>query len=85
MAMIERLDPPRRAGRRHWLVGAALCALLWPAPLVQAGEPALPPELKLPAKPTAMPAFALPTTAGSKLDSQSLQGQVLVIRFWASW
>jgi hypothetical protein len=83
--MIERLEKPLWAGRRRWLVGTACCVAWAFAPLVQGAEQALPPELKAPAKPTAMPAFVLPTTAGSKLDSKSLQGQVLVIRFWASW
>jgi hypothetical protein len=83
--MIERLETPLWASRRRWLVGTVCCAASALAPLVQGAEPALPPELKAPAKPTAMPAFVLPTTAGSKLDSKSLQGQVLVIRFWASW
>jgi hypothetical protein len=32
-----------------------------------------------------MPAFDLPTVAGSPLRSESLKGQVLVVRFWASW
>jgi hypothetical protein len=82
--MMKRFDSLRRA-RAKWLAGAALCALLWPAPHPVAAEPALPPALKAPAKPVAMPAFVLPTTAGARLDSQSLQGQVLVIRFWASW
>jgi hypothetical protein len=55
------------------------------APLLQAAQGGLPDGLKAPIKPTAMPAFVLPTTAGSKLESKSLQGQVLLIRFWASW
>jgi hypothetical protein len=32
-----------------------------------------------------MPAFELPTADGKALRSQALNGQVLVIRFWASW
>ena len=77
----------RGGGRRRWLAGAALCLALGPAALAHAAADlsAPPPELKPPAKPAAMPAFALPTTAGATLDSKSLQGQVLVIRFWASW
>jgi cytochrome oxidase Cu insertion factor (SCO1/SenC/PrrC family) len=55
------------------------------APYALAAEPALPAGLSAPAKPTLMPAFNLPTTAGKRLDSASLKGQVLVIRFWASW
>ena len=37
------------------------------------------------AKPTAMPAFELPTTAGSTFRSEALRGQVVVVRYWASW
>ncbi len=77
--------PTMGIGRRRWLAGAALGLALGPASLAHAAAAAAPPELKLPAKPAAMPAFVLPTTAGATLDSKSLQGQVLVIRFWASW
>jgi hypothetical protein len=45
----------------------------------------MPPGLSAPAKPMVMPAFDLPTVAGSPLRSESLKGQVLVVRFWASW
>ena len=72
----------RGGGRRRWLAGAALCLALGPAALAHAAADLSAPP---PAKPAAMPAFALPTTAGATLDSKSLQGQVLVIRFWASW
>ncbi len=44
-----------------------------------------PPGLSAPARTTAMPAFDLPTTAGGHLRSEALRGQVVVIRFWASW
>ena len=84
--MIERWNTQAaRNGRRRWLAGAALCLALGTAPLAHAAAGAPPPELKPPAKPAAMPAFVLPTTAGTTLDSRSLEGQVLVIRFWASW
>lgn len=68
---------------------AALCALasalaLWQAPAFSA-ESALPAGLNAPAKPTPVPAFDLPLTAGGTLRSESLRGQVAVIRFWASW
>ena len=75
----------RGIARRRWLTGAALCLALGPATLAHAAAGAPPPQLKPPATPAAMPAFVLPTTAGAQLDSKSLQGQVLVIRFWASW
>ena len=85
MEMIERTATPRREARRRWLARAGLCAALWPALLAGAARPAPPPELRAPEKPTAMPGFVLPTTAGTTLDSKSLKGQVVVIRFWASW
>ena len=44
-----------------------------------------PAGLSAPAKPTPMPAFELPTTAGSTFRSESLRGQVVVVRYWASW
>jgi hypothetical protein len=50
-----------------------------------AAEPALPSSLSAPSKPASMPAFDLPTVDGKTLRSQSLKGQVLVIRFWAAW
>jgi hypothetical protein len=84
MAMIERPDTPPQSRRRRFVCAVCCAALAFP-PLVHAAQPAMPPELKAPEKPTAMPAFVLPTTAGSKLDSKSLQGRVLLIRFWASW
>jgi hypothetical protein len=45
----------------------------------------LPKGLSAPPKPTAMPAFDLPTTAGGALHSESLRGQVVIVRYWASW
>ncbi len=83
MANNDSCNAARRPARRRWLAWAALCTLLGSASMASGAEP--PPELKPPAKPTAMPAFALPTTSGSKLDSAALKGRVLVIRFWASW
>ncbi len=70
---------------RALLTGLALAGALVTAPAWSAQAPALPEGLTAPAKPTAMPAFELPTTAGATLRSASLKGQVLVIRFWASW
>lgn len=73
------------AARRRFLRAAVAALVLTTAPHVPAAEPAMPTGLSAPAQPTAMPAFELPTTAGKALDSASLKGQVLVIRFWASW
>ena len=79
----------RRSGassvRRQLLAGIAGTLLLGAAPLALAASPGVPAGLNPPAKPTAMPAFELPTLAGQTLRSETLKGQVLVIRFWASW
>lgn len=72
------------APRRALLCALASVLTLWQAPAF-AAEPALPPGLNAPAMPTAMPTFDLPVTAGGTLRSESLRGQVAVIRFWASW
>jgi hypothetical protein len=36
-------------------------------------------------QPVAMPSFNLPTTHGGTLDSATLAGRVVIVRFWASW
>jgi hypothetical protein len=78
-----RAAAPERPARRKAVFAAVLGFALCQLPLAHAAETRLPEGLT--AKAAAMPAFALPTTAGSKLDSRSLAGQVVVIRFWASW
>jgi hypothetical protein len=72
---------PRRSFLRSAVAALAFAA----ASPAFAAEPAMPAGLSAPAKPTAMPVFDLPTTHGETLSSTSLAGQVLVIRFWASW
>ena len=79
----RRTAIPERQARRKALIATALGFVLCQLPLAQGAETRLPEGLT--AKAAAMPAFELPTTAGSKLDSRSLAGQVVVIRFWASW
>jgi len=83
------INPPRRSGsstlRRHLLGCLASVLLTGPAQLALAAAPGMPSGLSAPAKPTVMPAFDLPTVAGSPFRSESLKGQVLVVRFWASW
>jgi hypothetical protein len=76
-----------RIARRQLLVAGAAVVLTasWHAAPAAAAEPALPSGLSAPAKPAQMPAFELPTADGKVLRSQSLNGQTLVIRFWASW
>ena len=61
---------------------AVLATMLWCANGMAASPPT---GLNAPPKPTAMPGFELPTTDGSTLRSESLRGQVVVLRYWASW
>ena len=61
---------------------AWLAAALWCAGAIAAD---LPSGLSAPPKPTQMPQFELPTTAGNTLRSESLRGQVVIVRYWASW
>ena len=74
----------RRIRRGSWFLSLALAWILVHAAPVRAQAP-LPPGLSPPAKPTAMPTFELPTVGGTALRSEALRGQVVVIRFWASW
>ena len=60
-------------------------AALGVASAIAADLPAPPAGLTAPPKATAMPAFDLPTTAGSTFRSESLRGQVVIVRYWASW
>lgn len=71
--------------RRQLLAGIAVTFLMGTASLAHAAAPGMPPGLNAPTKPTSMPAFELPTLTGQPLRSETLKGQVLVIRFWASW
>jgi cytochrome oxidase Cu insertion factor (SCO1/SenC/PrrC family) len=85
--MVRTLSSPPR--RRSLLGSLLLLSLVCAGAMGFGGQAraqaSLPPGLSAPAKPTAMPAFELPTTAGTPLRSDALRGQVVVIRFWASW
>lgn len=82
----RRVRVHMRMSRRFALAAmlATFCMISTPVG-VAAALPAPPAALKPPAKPAAMPAFALPTTDGSPLRSDTLRGQVVIVRFWASW
>lgn len=86
--MPDTAYPPYRtrvAPRRRFMRGTVAALALLATPHALAAESALPAGLSAPVKPTVMPAFDLPTTAGKPLASTALKDQVLVIRFWASW
>ena len=59
--------------------------VLMAAMSASSGAADLPTGLSVPPKATQMPAFDLPTTAGSTFRSESLRGQVVIVRYWASW
>lgn len=50
-----------------------------------ADQAALPTGLAAPGTVIPMPTFELPTPHGEPLRSASLQGKVVVVRFWATW
>jgi hypothetical protein len=74
---------------RHMAAGARrVCVIVLAACCVAAtaaGLPEFPPGLSKPAKSLVMPAFELPTTTGALLHSSGLRGQVVIVRYWASW
>jgi len=77
----------RCAGQpRLWLVLllGGLCAL-HPLGLRAAEQPTPPEGLTALGQPTSMPAFELPDPNGETVRSASLQGKVVIVRFWASW
>jgi cytochrome oxidase Cu insertion factor (SCO1/SenC/PrrC family) len=58
----------------------------WPSSPAQGGEtPALPENLAAVEPATPMPVFSLPGLNGEAFKSAALQGQVVVVRFWATW
>ena len=60
------------------MLGGFSMAHAEPAPTPPNGLTAL-------AQPAAMPSFQLTATNGDTLDSASLAGQVVIVRFWATW
>jgi cytochrome oxidase Cu insertion factor (SCO1/SenC/PrrC family) len=50
------------------------------------GQPAEPPMGLAEVKPAVpMPTFTLPDVNGAVFDASTLQGKVVVVRFWATW
>jgi len=78
------LTPP--GGVRRALIAAGAATLAFGAAMVRAAAPnALPKGLSPPREPQRMPPFDLPTVGGTNLRSEALQGQLVLVRFWASW
>lgn len=74
----------------HWLWGllgiVSLCVVFGGFSMVHAeADPTPPNGLDALPQPVAMPSFNLPTTHGGTLDSATLAGRVVIVRFWATW
>ena len=80
----------KRWGIRKWLWGwvalVSLGVVFGGASIAWAGQPATPPAgLNTLSTPAVMPSFTLPGVDGTRVDSATLQGKVVVVRFWATW
>jgi hypothetical protein len=70
----------------RFVCALALLTLCTWLPASGAAQPyRIPTGLSAPLKPLSMPAFELPTTAGGMVNSESLRGRVVIVRYWASW
>lgn len=69
--------------RLFLLLGMLLTLGSLPTPAT--GSAALPEDLAAPGQSRSMPAFELPDANGATVRSADLQGQVVVVRFWATW
>jgi cytochrome oxidase Cu insertion factor (SCO1/SenC/PrrC family) len=58
----------------------------FPSSYAQGGEKSGPPDgMATVSPPVPMPEFSLPHLNGEVFQSSALQGQVVVVRFWATW
>jgi cytochrome oxidase Cu insertion factor (SCO1/SenC/PrrC family) len=77
----------RKVSRPLWrflIVGPAL--MLAATVGIATGQTIEPPMGLMEVKPaTPMPAFTLPGVDGATFDSSTLEGKVVVVRFWATW
>ncbi len=84
--MLRIRDVKHRYLRGLLLGLVSLCALLVGAGAAGAKSAIKPPfGLRAVKQPVTMPSFNLPTSAGGTLDSATLQGKVVIVRFWATW
>ena len=84
----ERVEGPngRRNRSRWWLVAAVVAPLLLFALLLASGLGRDPRELPSELEGDPAPAFSLPRLdAEGTIDLSELDGQVVVLNFWASW
>ena len=70
----------------RWIVVVGLALACGSGSASWAGGTPTPPAGLSALSPTAvMPAFHLPSVDGTRMDSATLQGKVVIARFWATW
>ncbi len=76
----------RRTRTPRWVsLGiVSLCLMLGYVKMAWA-EPTPPAGLAAPSQRASMPSFRLPGVDSDAIDSATLQGKVVVVRFWATW
>jgi cytochrome oxidase Cu insertion factor (SCO1/SenC/PrrC family) len=75
-----------RKGLWSGLVLVSLAVAVGGTSISWADQPATPPAgLSALSTPAFMPPFHLPGVNGTLVDSATLQGKVVVVRFWATW
>jgi cytochrome oxidase Cu insertion factor (SCO1/SenC/PrrC family) len=75
-----------RAMRRGWFGLVSLCVMFGCLSPSWANPPLTPPAgLAASEQQVAMPTFRLPSVTGDTVDSATLHGKVVVVRFWATW
>jgi hypothetical protein len=67
-----------------WLLGVLIVCSL-PLPGTSGAGAPLPAGLFEVSPPVPLPKFTLPTLQGAPMEVSSLQGKVVVVRFWATW
>lgn len=80
------MNDVRELGRPACIFLVGLILFGWAAAGVVAGEVVEPPLGLGAVQPaTPMPMFKLPVVNGEPFNSSTLQGKVVVVRFWATW
>ena len=80
------MKPRQRVVYPMWALMMAL--MLWglaTVDIAQGGSPEPPLGLGAVQPATPVPSFKLPLVNGDLFDSSTLQGKVVVVRFWATW
>jgi hypothetical protein len=67
-----------------WLLGLLIVCSL-PSSGASGARAPLPAGLFEVSPPVPLPKFSLPTLQGPPMEVSSLQGKIVVVRFWATW